>query len=96
MLINIMIIVGLGALFIGIGWYLSGTVETADEYILGTGRLGVAFGSASLLAFWITGNTTLAAPESAYTMGILGAVGYKPVGGMGVILLQCWPAVFTK
>ncbi len=84
--VNIAIILGLGIVFIAIGYYLSRAVKTADEFILGTGKLGVAMGSASLLAFWITGNTTLAAPEAAYTTGILGAVGYGFLGGIAVIL----------
>jgi Na+/proline symporter len=84
--VNIAIILGLGVLFIAVGYYLSRAVSTADEFILGTGKLGVAMGSASLLAFWITGNTTLAAPEAAYTTGILGAVGYGFLGGIAVIL----------
>lgn len=84
--INVCIILGLGIIFIGIGWHVSKFVKTADEYIIGTGRLGVSFGAASLLAFWITGNTTLAAPESAYTMGILGAIGYGFLGGIAIVL----------
>lgn len=84
--VNIAIILGLGVLFIAVGYYLSRSVRTADQFILGTGRLGVAFGSASILAFWITGNTTLAAPEAAYTMGILGALGYGFLGGVAVML----------
>ena len=84
--VNIAIILGLGVLFIAVGYYLSRAVSTADEFILGTGKLGVAMGAASLLAFWITGNTTLAAPEAAYTTGILGAVGYGFLGGIAVVL----------
>ena len=84
--VNVAIILGLGILFIAVGFYLSRAVKTADQFILGTGRLGVAMGSASLLAFWITGNTTLAAPEAAYTTGILGAVGYGFLGGIAVAL----------
>ena len=84
--VNIAIILGLGVLFIAVGYYLSRAVRTADQFILGTGKLGVAMGSASLLAFWITGNTTLAAPEAAYTTGILGAVGYGFLGGIAVVL----------
>lgn len=84
--VNIAIILGLGIAFIGVGYYLSRAVRTADQFILGTGKLGVAFGSASLLAFWITGNTTLAAPEAAYTTGVLGAIGYGFLGGIAVAL----------
>lgn len=84
--LNIAIILGLGVLFIGAGYYFSRKVSTADQFILGTGRLGVTFGSASILAFWITGNTILAAPEAAYTLGILGMIGYGVLGGMGVVM----------
>lgn len=84
--VNIAIILLLGIAFIGVGYYLSRSVRTADQFILGTGRLGVAFGSASLLAFWITGNTTLAAPEAAYNIGILGAIGYGFLGGVAVMI----------
>lgn len=72
--------------FIGAGWYFSQKVSDADEYILGSGKLGVAFGMTSLLAFWITGNTMLAAPESAYLYGVIGAAGYGLTGGLAVIL----------
>lgn len=84
--INIGIVLLLGASFIGAGWYFSRRVAAADEYILGSGRLGVAFGMTSLLAFWITGNTMLAAPESAYSYGIIGAAGYGLTGGLAVVL----------
>jgi len=84
--INIGIVLALGLVFIGAGWYFSRRVEDADEYIVGSGKLGVAFGMTSLLAFWITGNTMLAAPESAYNFGITGALGYALIGGSGVVL----------
>lgn len=84
--INIGIVLLLGASFIGAGWYFSQRVAAADEYILGSGELGVAFGMTSLLAFWITGNTMLAAPESAYSFGIIGAAGYGLTGGLAVVL----------
>lgn len=84
--VNIGIVIALGAAFIAAGWYFSARVEDADDYIVGSGRLGVAFGITSLLAFWITGNTMLAAPESAYTYGVLGALGYGLLGGSGVLL----------
>ena len=84
--VNIGIVLLLGAIFIGIGWYFSQRSQGADDFILGWGQLGIALGMTSLLAFWITGNTMLAAPESAYTFGILGALGYGMLGGAGVLL----------
>lgn len=85
-LVNVAIVILLGAGFIAAGWLFSAQVEDADDFIVGSGKLGVAFGMTSLLAFWITGNTMLAAPESAYSYGVLGALGYGLVGGSGVLL----------
>lgn len=82
---SIFIILLLGASFIIASWYISKKVATADEYISGNGTLGVAFGTTSLLAFWITGNTIMAAPEAAYGMGVLGAIAYSFLGGVAVV-----------
>ena len=82
---NVIIILILGFLFILSSWYISKRVATADQYISGNGQLGVSFGTTSLLAFWITGNTIMAAPEAAYSMGVIGAIGYSFLGGMAVL-----------
>lgn len=82
---NVLIILMLGAIFILSSWYISRKVSTADEYISGNGKLGVAFGTTSLLAFWVTGNTIMAAPESAYGMGVIGAIAYSFLGGVAVV-----------
>lgn len=82
---NVGIILVLGAIFIISSWYISRKVSTADEYISGNGKLGVAFGTTSLLAFWVTGNTIMAAPEAAYGMGVIGAIAYSFLGGVAVV-----------
>lgn len=82
---NILVILALGAAFIASSWWISRKVSTADEYISGNGKLGVAFGTTSLLAFWITGNTIMAAPEAAYGMGVIGAIAYSFLGGVAVV-----------
>lgn len=83
---NIGIVIVLGIAFILAGFYFSRKVADADEYIIGSGQLGVAFGMTALLAFWITGNTMLAAPESAWSFGVTGALGYAFLGASGVVL----------
>jgi urea-proton symporter len=83
--LNVLIILALGAVFILSSWYISRKVSTADEYISGNGKLGVAFGTTSLLAFWITGNTIMAAPEAAYGMGVIGSIAYSFLGGVAVV-----------
>lgn len=85
MTIYIGIVILLGLFWIGLGWYISRRTKTATQYMVGTRKLGVAMGAGAILAFWITGNTMLAAPESAYTMGYLGAIGYALAGGFGIL-----------
>ncbi len=82
---SILVILALGAAFIVVSWYISKRVSSADAYISGHGRLGVAFGTSALLAFWITGNTIMAAPEAAYGMGVIGAIAYSFLGGVAVV-----------
>ncbi|PSL40743.1 Na+/proline symporter [Planomicrobium soli] len=82
---NILVILVLGVIFIASSWFISRKVSTADEYISGNGKLGVAFGTTSLLAFWITGNTIMAAPEAAYGLGVIGAIAYSFLGGVAVV-----------
>ena len=86
LIINIAIMLAIGFLFIGVSIVVSKRLKTADDYISGNGRLGVAFGAATLLAFWITGNTIMAAPEAAYNDGVSGALAYGFLGGIAVIL----------
>lgn len=83
---NVFIVLVLGFAFCGLSWLISKKVKSADDFMFGTGKLGVAFGSASLLAFWITGNTVMAAPESAYNYGVIGAMAYGFLGGFAVVL----------
>jgi Na+/proline symporter len=85
MSIYIIIVALLGAFWIILGWLISKRTKTATHYMVGTRKLGVAMGAGAILAFWITGNTMLAAPESAYTMGYLGAIGYALAGGLGIL-----------
>lgn len=83
---SIGIILVLGLSFIVISWYISRRLTSIDEYIGGRGRLGVAFGTTSLLAFWITGNTIMAGPEAAYVDGVLGALGYGIMAGIALLI----------
>ncbi len=83
---NVGIVVVLGICFCLVSYFISKKIKSADDFMFGSGKLGVAFGSASLLAFWITGNTVMAAPESAFGYGVLGAIGYGFLGGFAVVL----------
>lgn len=84
-ILGIGVIVLLGAIWIFAGLKVSKRVASTDDYLVGGRNVGVALGSATILATWITGNTILAAPESGYTYGVLGVLGYAVAGGLAVL-----------
>ncbi|WP_214291070.1 hypothetical protein, partial [Escherichia coli] len=43
-------------------------------------NVGLALGTATLVAAWITGNTTMAAPELAYNVGLIGSLAISTMG----------------
>lgn len=83
--LGVLIIVLLGASWIYAGLKVSKRVSNTDDYLVGGRQVGVALGSATILATWVTGNTILASPESGYTYGILGVLGYAVGGGVAVM-----------
>ena len=84
-LLGIAVIVAFGALWVGVGLRVASRVSGTDDYLVGGRNVGVALGSATILATWVTGNTILAAPESGYTFGVLGVLGYAVGGGIAVL-----------
>lgn len=83
--LGILIIVLFGALWVSVGLRVARRVHGTDDYLVGGRNVGVALGSATILATWVTGNTILAAPESGYTFGVLGILGYALGGGIAVL-----------
>jgi len=77
----------LALIWIAFGLYMArGGKKTFVTYAVADRRVGLAFGTATLLASWITANTILAAPQVAYNLGFLGVLGYCAAGGLGVLL----------
>jgi Na+/proline symporter len=69
---------------LGIWWGRRGSGD-ADDYLLAGRNIGLALSTATLMASWVTGNTTLAAPEVGYTLGLWGMFGYA-LAGLGLLL----------
>ena len=82
---GIVIIAVFGALWVSVGLRVARKMKGTDDYLVGGRNVGVALGSATILATWVTGNTILAAPESGYTFGVLGVLGYAVGGGLAVL-----------
>ncbi|MCG8608045.1 urea transporter [bacterium] len=67
-----------------LGWYWGKKAKSLEGYMLAGRNVGLALGTATAMATWVTSNTTMAAPQIAYQMGLWGMIGYS-LGSMGLI-----------
>ncbi|HCL3968874.1 TPA: hypothetical protein N2B65_006608 [Pseudomonas aeruginosa] len=75
------IIVGIASLLVIYGVYSQKRlVKNSEDFVYAGRSVGLAISSGALIATWITGNTVMSAPEQAYTLGIMGVIGYGLVG----------------
>ncbi|MBD3669338.1 MAG: sodium:solute symporter family protein [Gammaproteobacteria bacterium] len=72
-------------LWIWLGWFWGRKVTDLDGYMLAGRRVGLALGTATAMATWVTSNTTMAAPQLALQLGIWGMLGYS-LGSVGLLL----------
>ncbi|MGL6135569.1 MAG: sodium:solute symporter family transporter [Prochlorococcaceae cyanobacterium] len=80
------LLVAFSVLWIALGvWWGKRGKGDADDYLLAGRNIGLALSTATLMASWVTGNTTLAAPEVGYTLGLWGMLGYA-LAGLGLFL----------
>ena len=72
-------------LWIWLGWLWGHKAKGLDDYMLAGRRIGLALGTATAMATWVTSNTTMAAPQLALQLGIWGMLGYS-LGSVGLML----------
>lgn len=72
-------------LWIMLGWYMGRSSKELDDYVLAGRNVGLALATATAMATWVTSNTTMAAPQLAYQMGVWGMMGYA-LGAIGLVL----------
>lgn len=72
-------------LWVMLGWFWGRNVKALDEFMLAGRNVGLALGTATAMATWVTSNTTMAAPQLAYQLGIWGMLGYS-LGCIGLLL----------
>jgi Na+/proline symporter len=72
-------------LWIWLGWLWGHKARDLEGYMLAGRRVGLALGTATAMATWMTSNTTMAAPQLAYQLGIWGILGYS-LGSVGLML----------
>lgn len=71
--------------WIFLGWFWGRRASGYDGRALAGRNIGLALGTATAMATWVTSNTTMAAPEIAYQFGLWGMIGYS-LGAVGLIL----------
>jgi len=64
-------------LWVGLGIYWGRRNKTFEDHALAGRNIGLALGSATAAATWITSNTTMLAPQFALQLGIWGMLAYS-------------------
>lgn len=72
-------------IWIFLGWFWGRKAKQLDDFMLAGRNVGMALGTATAMATWVTSNTTLVAPQFALQLGIWGMLGYS-LGSIGLIL----------
>ncbi|MGB6223115.1 sodium:solute symporter family transporter [Haloferula sp.] len=71
------VVIALGILWVGLGLYWGRKAKDSEGFMLAGRNIGLALGSATAMATWITSNTVMVAPKLAFTQGIWGMIGYS-------------------
>jgi SSS family transporter len=80
-----LILAAFSMIWVWLGWHLGHRAKGLEGFMLAGRRVGLALGTATAMATWVTSNTTMAAPQLAFQMGIWGMVGYS-LGSIGLML----------
>ena len=77
-----LVIVGaLSVMLLSFGFFIGKRIKkNSDDFLYAGRNVGLALSTATLIASWVTGNTTMSAPEQGYTIGILACFGYATAG----------------
>ena len=80
-----LILAAFSVIWIALGGYLGRRTTGLEGYMLAGRKVGLALGTATAMATWVTSNTTMAAPQLALQMGVWGMLGYS-LGAVGLML----------
>jgi Na+/proline symporter len=79
------ILAAFSVFWIWLGWLFGRQSKGLEAYMLAGRKVGLALGTATAMATWVTTNTTMVAPQFAYQMGVSGIIGYS-LGAVGLLL----------
>lgn len=72
-------------LWIALGYFWGRKAKSLEGYMLAGRNIGLALGTATAVATWITSNTTMLAPQFALQLGVWGMIAYA-MGSFGLFL----------
>ncbi|TWI84041.1 SSS family transporter [Chitinophaga japonensis] len=75
----------LSVLWILLGIYWGRKAKSMDGFMLAGRNVGLAFGTATAMATWVTSNTTMLAPQFALELGVWGMLAYS-TAAFGLLL----------
>jgi Na+/proline symporter len=92
-----------GVAWVGLGIFWGRKAEDLEGFMLAGRNVGLALGSATAMATWVTSNTVMLAPKFALQMGIWGMLAYS-TASFGLLLFaplafrirRLMPAGFTS
>lgn len=79
------LLLGFSTLWIGLGFYWGRRNKSFEDHALAGRNIGLALGSATAAATWITSNTTMLAPQFALQLGVWGMLAYS-TAAFGLLL----------
>lgn len=79
------LLIGFSILWIALGIYWGRRNKSFEDHALAGRSIGLALGSATVVASWITSNTTMLAPQFALQLGIWGMLAYS-TASFGLLL----------
>ena len=75
----------MSAIWVFLGWFWGRRAKSLEGFMLAGRNVGLALGTATAVATWITSNTTMLAPQFALQLGIWGMIGYS-TASLGLFL----------
>lgn len=75
----------LSVLWVSLGVYWGRKAKNMDGFMLAGRNVGLALGTATVMATWVTSNTTMLAPQFVLEMGVWGMLAYS-TAALGLLL----------
>jgi urea-proton symporter len=80
-----LLLAGFSVLWVALGLYWGRRARSLEGFMVAGRNVGLALGSATAMATWVTSNTTMLAPQLALELGVWGMLAYS-TASLGLLL----------